>query len=376
MLQAPAGNIFRKVLVGLAGTGFAIVIIGLVVGVIPPPKSVLADSSRIVSIYYDGQKKIITSEATTVGATLDQAGVQVGQNDLVEPSRDTVIPAGFFNVNVYRARPVVVVDGERKLLVHTALQSPKLIAEAAGIKTYPEDTYGFSTITEPVSSGVVGQKVIIERATPVVIQADGARIVVRTHQKTVGELLIERDVALGPQDTVTTPREASITPNMVIQINRVKVVTLKEEQKIDRPVETIKDPELEAGKTEVRQEGNDGVKQVVYRVNYNNGTEQARQLLSQSITKQPVKKVIVVGTKQEDGWLKLRICESGNNYSNKRNPFYRGAYQFSYATWKSMGGTGDPADASPAEQDMRAEKLYARSGAGQWPICGRYLSGN
>lgn len=376
MLQAPAGHIFRKVLVGLAGSGLAIVIIGLVAGFIPPPKDALADSSRIVSIYFDGQKKVITGQATTVGETLSQAGVKVGKDDLVEPSVETAIPAGFFNVNIYRSRPVVVVDGERELLVQTALQSPKLIAEEAGYKTYPEDTYSTDTITELADTGVVGQRVTIERATPVIIQADGNRMIARTHQKTVGQLLDERDVALGPQDVVTTPRTSPVTPNMVIQINRVKVVTLKEEQNIARQVETIKDTTLEAGKTEVRQEGNDGVKQSVYRVNYSNGVENARQLLSETVLKQPTKKVIVVGTKQDDGWLKLRMCESGNNYGNKRNPFYRGAYQFSWATWLAMGGSGDPADASPAEQDMRAKKLFDRSGAGQWPICGRYLSGS
>lgn len=72
-------------------------------------------------------------------------------------------------------------------------------------------------------------------------------------------------------------------------------------------------------------------------------------------------------------WEALRQCESGGNYANKNNPTYRGAYQFSYGTWASMGGSGDPADASPAEQDMRAQMLYNQSGPGQWPVCGRRL---
>lgn len=72
-----------------------------------------------------------------------------------------------------------------------------------------------------------------------------------------------------------------------------------------------------------------------------------------------------------DFFARLRQCESGNNYSNKRNPTYRGAYQFSYGTWQSVGGSGDPADASPAEQDMRAKMLYDRRGASPWPVCGR-----
>ncbi|TAK89273.1 DUF348 domain-containing protein [Patescibacteria group bacterium] len=374
MLQAPAGHLFRTIIFGIAMTTLAVVVIGLVIGVIPPPKSALADSSRIVSVYADGHKKVITTESTTVRASLGAAGIEVHEGDLVEPNLDTDIPAGFFNVNVYRSRPVVVVDGAKKMLVQTALQSPKLIAEAAGLKTYPEDTFTLNTIADPTNVGTVGQQVVIDRATPVLIEADGKQTVVRTQQATVGALLAERDVALGPQDTVDTPREAVITPNLVIKVNRVKIVIAREETKIERATETVKDPQLEAGKTEVREEGKDGVKVAMYRVNYNNGVEAGRQLLSQQVTEQPVTKVIVVGTKQDDAWYKLRLCESGNNYGNKRNPFYRGAYQFSYGTWSAMGGSGDPADASPSEQDMRAKKLFERSGASQWPICGRFLS--
>ena len=50
---------------------------------------------------------------------------------------------------------------------------------------------------------------------------------------------------------------------------------------------------------------------------------------------------------------------------------YRGKYQFSRATWRAMGGKGDPAAASEAEQDRIAAALYASQGASPWPSCGR-----
>lgn len=66
----------------------------------------------------------------------------------------------------------------------------------------------------------------------------------------------------------------------------------------------------------------------------------------------------------------IRACESGGNYSaNTGNGFY-GAYQFTQQTWASVGGTGSPAAASPAEQDARAAALLARSGSSPWPACG------
>lgn len=72
-----------------------------------------------------------------------------------------------------------------------------------------------------------------------------------------------------------------------------------------------------------------------------------------------------------DVFAQIRQCESGNNYStNTGNGFY-GAYQFTQGTWQSLGYSGLPSNASPATQDEAARRLAARSGLGQWPVCGR-----
>ena len=64
-------------------------------------------------------------------------------------------------------------------------------------------------------------------------------------------------------------------------------------------------------------------------------------------------------------------CESGGDPTAiGGGGLYRGKYQFSVGTWQSVGGSGDPAAASEAEQDRRAAALLARDGAGQWPVCG------
>lgn len=73
-----------------------------------------------------------------------------------------------------------------------------------------------------------------------------------------------------------------------------------------------------------------------------------------------------------DGTLqRIAACESGGNpRAISPTGTYRGKYQFDYGTWASVGGHGDPAAASEAEQDMRAGMLYAQRGASPWPICG------
>src|SRR2546429_566897 len=67
---------------------------------------------------------------------------------------------------------------------------------------------------------------------------------------------------------------------------------------------------------------------------------------------------------------RIAECEShGNPRSIGGGGLYRGAYQFTVDTYRSVGGRGDPAKASMAEQTRRAAILLARSGRGQWPVC-------
>ena len=73
-------------------------------------------------------------------------------------------------------------------------------------------------------------------------------------------------------------------------------------------------------------------------------------------------------------WDRLAKCESGGNpRAVSSSGTYHGLFQFSVATWRSVGGSGLPSEASPAEQLQRAQALQARSGWGQWPACARKL---
>jgi murein DD-endopeptidase MepM/ murein hydrolase activator NlpD len=72
-------------------------------------------------------------------------------------------------------------------------------------------------------------------------------------------------------------------------------------------------------------------------------------------------------------WAKVANCESSGNPRAVNPAGYYGLFQFDLQTWRSVGGSGNPAKASAAEQLMRAKKLYAQRGASPWPVCGKYL---
>ncbi len=68
---------------------------------------------------------------------------------------------------------------------------------------------------------------------------------------------------------------------------------------------------------------------------------------------------------------RIAACESGANPTAiSADGRYRGKYQFSRATWRALGGKGDPAAAPESEQDRRAAALLAREGTRPWPSCG------
>jgi hypothetical protein len=68
---------------------------------------------------------------------------------------------------------------------------------------------------------------------------------------------------------------------------------------------------------------------------------------------------------------RIAACESGGNPTAvSGDGQFRGKYQFTVSTWRAMGGKGDPAKASEAEQDRRAARLLARAGTSPWPVCG------
>jgi soluble lytic murein transglycosylase-like protein len=67
----------------------------------------------------------------------------------------------------------------------------------------------------------------------------------------------------------------------------------------------------------------------------------------------------------------IAACESGGDPTAVNAAGYYGKYQFDMGTWASVGGSGNPAEASEAEQDMRASMLYSQAGSSPWPVCGQ-----
>ena len=69
-------------------------------------------------------------------------------------------------------------------------------------------------------------------------------------------------------------------------------------------------------------------------------------------------------------WDAVAQCESGGNWGTSTGNGYYGGLQFSPSTWQANGGSGNPANASRAEQIRVAENVLQSQGIGAWPVCG------
>ena len=251
--------------------------------------------THIVIISHDHTEQTVPTRADTVGQVLEHFKIAVRAGDVVEPSEDTQIATDNFRINVYRAVPVTIVDGGRKTFAYSAATTPRSIVKQAGIDVFPEDNLSLLPTTNFLIEGSIGQRVVIDRATPVNVNLYGTPVVMRTHAKTVGDLLTDRGLLLQPDDAVQPSIKAAVTDNMqVFVLHRgQKVVT--EESEIDMPTQIIEDSSLSFGTTAVRQQGSAGKKLTTYLVETAPDGTQTRKQIQEIITVQPVTQIIARG---------------------------------------------------------------------------------
>lgn len=275
-----------------------------------PTQSSHAENERIITVYHDGIEKTIVTDAKTVGEALERADVALHKNDSVEPSVDMPLVARGYSINVYRARPVTVVDGNRRLTVLTAHTSAREIAEAAGAALYDEDYHSLDRIDDFVEEGGAGLKLTIKRATVMRLVLYGKPAEIRTQAKTIGELMQEKHIVLQSEDGANLSTDVPITSSTIFEVWRQGAQTLTLEQDVAFSTETIRDTSKPLGFREIKEPGKNGKKLVTYEVEMRNGLEVARKEIQSVVTEQPSKQVEIVGSKPGDGLTKSK----GVNY--------------------------------------------------------------
>lgn len=338
-------------------------------------------SYRHVTLEVDGVSRDVSGFFSTAGDALSTAGVSVGDHDLVAPAADQRVSSGDTVVVRSATAYDVTVDGAQTTAWSTASSiSGVLTALPASSSSMAADR-SYTRSEMPIGEG--GENIHVV--------ADGHTTdVVASASEGASAILAKAGVSAGPIDRVTLENVGGDTTLRVARVVRGTVTTTTE---IPYETEEREDAEAEEGTEKTVQEGAAGSEVTQAYQETIDGNVTVSAVLSTSRT-EPTTRIVSKGTKAKKAeepsdsssssssssssgsaaisgddasiWAAIAQCESGGNPSINTGNGYYGMYQFSLPTWRSVGGTGLPSEASAEEQTMRARMLQQRAGWGQW----------
>lgn len=275
-----------------------------------------AHDGRLVTFHDRGEERVILTHAQTVRDALSDAHISVVKEDMVEPSLDEQLVATDYTINIYRARPVIVIDGPVREKIMTAAQTPNAITDAAGIQLHDEDTTKLGFNTDNMMADGASVTLTIDRATPVTLSLYGTPTTAYTHEKTVGQMLTSKNIHLQQNDSLSVPMSTPITAGMTVSIWRNGVQTATVEEDIDFPVSQVQDVDHPVGYHQIQTPGVKGKRTVTYEITMQNGKEVSRKVI-QSVTEQePKAQVELVGAALPPGshqdWMAAAGMSPGN----------------------------------------------------------------
>ncbi|MDO4612614.1 MAG: transglycosylase family protein [Actinomycetaceae bacterium] len=342
----------------------------------------VAHAHKTVTVSVDGATREISTFARTPAQALADAGVRVGVHDSVTPSSRSRLASGQ-TITLTRGRAAVLDRGEGADISWI----PASTAAKAAAHAHREGAVLPLARSSDLSSLTLGTR-------RVGIVCDGNEQVRQiSPNESVAEVVAAAGIELHPLDRVHLDGAGDVPTIIVTRVSRELTVT---EETTGHETRKVEDPNLEEGKEKVVTPGRDGKTRQTTFVEKIDGAP-GYTFASQPVTlAQAEEAVVAVGTKKteptantgsaavpagaqgsapSDGvWAALARCESGGNPAAvSSNGLYHGLYQFSVSTWRAVGGTGLPSQASAAEQTHRAQILQSRAGWGQWPACSRSL---
>ncbi len=272
-------------------------VVGVFVGaMVAFPAMASNEKGRLISVHDRGVETVFLSEAETLAEAFKEAGIEVDSHDAVEPAIDEKLVATNYQVNIYRARPVTVIDGATRVKVMTPYQTAEQIISDVGINLYDEDATKLARSNDIIAEGA-GLQLEIDRAMPIVLDLFGKKTQIRTQGETVAEMLAEKGIALKENDRTSLNFSASITAGMEVRVWREGKQTVTIDEAVAFRVEQIKDADRPSNYKMTQTAGVDGKRSVTYEVEVRNGQEVARTEIASIITQQPQNQVEVIGTK-------------------------------------------------------------------------------
>ena len=237
----------------------------------------------------------ITTEETEPIKVLKSAGITLGTNDKLSLADFRQGVGGSIKITRYSTINVKIDETVQTYSVYSATVGDALAEIGAELGEQDEINYELS---HAVDDGMV---IVIKPAFPVVLNADGTSQKFAVVRGTVGDILATAGITLGAEDYTAPETTATLEPGMDISVYRVSYAEEVKEEAVKYSTTEVKDDTLYQGTSKVETKGVNGTKNVTYKVKYVNGTEESREKLSETVTKEPVTEVKHVGTKKSAG---------------------------------------------------------------------------
>ncbi|WP_104105504.1 resuscitation-promoting factor, partial [Nocardioides sp. 616] len=339
-----------------------------------------ASLAKSVTLTLDGETREVDAMGDTVADVLEAEGIEVGARDEVAPALDSAVDDGSA-ITVAFSRPLKLsVDGESSTHWVTASHVGGALAQI-GRRFRGADLS--VTRSAPIRRSGLEVEVVTPKKLTLAV-GEGKPRTVEVPAMTVQDALAELDVKVDADDRVTPRRRKQVEAGDRIVVTRVKVVDKRvRAQAIGFGTVERKDGSMLQGEQTVVRAGRPGLRDVTYRLTYENGALVGRKVLKQRVIRKPEAKVVKVGTKTVAAadyssgntvWDQLAKCESGGNWAINTGNGYYGGLQFNLGTWRAYGGTGLPSQHSRETQIAVATRLRdAAGGYGAWPHCSASL---
>ena len=239
------------------------------------------EGNKILTVFENGQRFSFKS---------------FSKEDTVEPSLDGELTGTEYSVNIYRAKPVIIEDGDSKIKVMTAAQTPRQIVQKSGIKIHDEDKVAFEQSSSILEDGTTNS-LKITRAKEILVELFGKTESFRTQSKTVEDFLKEKNISLTKDDGISIDKKTTISNGLSFRIWRNGKQTITTEEEIAFSTEIIKDANKDSSYKEIKEAGEKGSKSVTYEIEMQNGKEVSRKKINETEIKAAKKQVEIVGTK-------------------------------------------------------------------------------
>jgi resuscitation-promoting factor RpfB len=337
-----------------------------------------ATMDKTIRLDVDGQHFTVRTFASDVAGVLRKANLTLGTHDTVAPDPSAPVRDGS-EVIVRHGRLLrLMLDGQPRDVWVTALSVSDAL-DQLGLA----DRGSWLSVSRSLTIPRRGLSFDLREPQRVTLLVDGKRLVRRTTAPTVAAFLHQQHVHVHRLDKVSAPRTQYPMSGLVVTVDRIQQRIVKRSLAIPFRTKHVRTASLYIGESSVTRHGEPGVRLNTYRLTWKNKRLVRQRLMQSNLKSRPVAEIVAVGTTPRpkyapyhDGlnWSALAQCESGGNPREvSSNGEYHGLYQFTMSAWASVGGEGDPIDASSSEQTYRAQLLYRRSGDGVWPVCGHYL---